>query len=109
MLPLVLPPALQAMIPPPPANASPEQIRNHHTAAAAAAAAAASVMAPYSHHMMMPPTIVPMTMSVQHQAAASAAVRLHYFELYCYDAMLTAHCSGIFVAPRNSNISLCCC
>jgi len=75
MLPLVLPPALQAMIPPPPANASPEQIRNHHTAAAAAAAAAASVMAPYSHHMMMPPTIVPMTMSVQHQAAASAAVR----------------------------------
>ena len=67
MLPLVLPPGLQAMIPPLPANASPEQIRHHHIAAAAVAAAAASMMAPnYSHRIMMPPTIVPLV-TVQHQ------------------------------------------
>ena len=73
MLPLVLPPGLQAMIPPLPANASPEQIRHHHTAAAAVAAAAASMMAPdYSHRIMMPPTIVPLV-PMQHQAPQAGA------------------------------------
>jgi len=77
MLPLVLPPALQAMIPMQPANATPEQLRNHHTAAAAAAAAAASMMAPgYSHGMMMPPTIVPLVnVQQQRQAPLNNAAR----------------------------------
>lgn len=75
MLPLVLPPALQAMIPMQPANATPEQLRNHHTAAAAAAAAAASMMAPgYSHGMMMPPTIVPLV-NVRSQRHGARMVR----------------------------------
>lgn len=73
VLPMALPPALQAMIPAPPRGASPQQIHNHHAAAAAAAAAAASVMSPYSHHLMAPPSLVPMGGHSEAQASRGSS------------------------------------
>jgi len=56
VLPLVLPPAIQALMQSAP-NSTPEQ--QAHQAAAAAAAAAAVMSSPYSA-MMLPPSIIPM-------------------------------------------------
>jgi hypothetical protein len=56
ILPMVLPPAIQALMQSAP-NSTPEQ--QAHQAAAAAAAAAAVMSSPYSA-MMLPPSILPM-------------------------------------------------
>ena len=59
MLPMVLPPAIQALMHSPPAGTPEQQV---HQAAAAAAAAAAVMSSPYSTYstMMLPPSIIPM-------------------------------------------------
>ena len=59
ILPMVLPPAIQALMHSPPAGTPEQQV---HQAAAAAAAAAAVMSSPYSTYstMMLPPSIIPL-------------------------------------------------
>ena len=62
ILPMVLPPAIQALMHSPPAGTPEQQV---HQAAAAAAAAAAVMSSPYSPYstystMMLPPSIIPL-------------------------------------------------
>lgn len=63
VLPMVLPPAIQALMHSPPAGTPEQQV---HQAAAAAAAAAAVMSSPYSTYstMMLPPSIIPMGESI---------------------------------------------
>ncbi|CAL5228388.1 g11511 [Coccomyxa viridis] len=79
ILPMVLPPAIQALMHSPPAGTPEQQV---HQAAAAAAAAAAVMSSPYSTYstMMLPPSIIPLgpgsagsaPMSQEATAAAAA-------------------------------------
>ena len=59
VLPMVLPPAIQALMQSQPAGTPEQQV---HQAAAAAAAAAAVMSSPYSTYstMMLPPSIIPL-------------------------------------------------